>query len=64
MKYYILAGVILLIGAVATYVANQDPSGKRYALEAETKVRPAYFEDMKMEPDRGVELRTPASSDN
>jgi hypothetical protein len=70
MKYYLLAGAICLMGAVAVMVSNQ-PEGqsasesnkdwKVYAVENETKVRPAYFEDMRYHLDAAPELRAPAS---
>lgn len=68
MKYYLMAGVAVLAGVAAVLIANQEapqaaneaaPSWKYSAVESETKVRPAYFEQMKMEP--GLEMRAPAS---
>lgn len=35
---------------------------RRHAVEPETKLRPAYFEQMKWQPGMDVEMRRPASS--
>lgn len=70
MKYYLLGGAICLMGAVAVMMSNQ-PEGqmasdsnkdwKVYAVENETKVRPAYFEEMRYKLEDAPELRAPAS---
>lgn len=68
MKYYFWAACILLIGVFAVYLAQKKDSApegankwKFSAIEKETLVRPAYFEDMKWKPD-GVDVRAPAST--
>jgi hypothetical protein len=66
MKYYIVAGCVAVAAlAVAINFYHSKPEDahthwKRYTVEAETKVRPAYFEDMKFKP--GPEVRQPASN--
>lgn len=70
MKYYLLAGVIVFSGVVAVVLSQSGGSmteadhfaAKRQLTEAETKVRPAYFEDMKFKLEPGVEQRAPAST--
>ena len=73
MKYYLLAGAIILAGAAAVFlspgkspkVSDSDHfAAKRHVAEAETKVRPSHFEEMKWKPIEGVDMRAPASTDN
>ena len=71
MKYYFLAGLVLIAAVVAVMMSRnggQSASAqaeyehfakKRDIAEVETKVRPASFENMKFEP--GAEMRSPAS---
>jgi hypothetical protein len=70
MKYYILSGCAIVVAVAALVLARMHSrpmtaadahaEWKRYAVEPETKVRPARFEDMKFHP--GAEIRAPASS--
>lgn len=72
MKYYILATCVCLMGAIAVWVSQKGDTAtaeqqakaewKYYAVETETSVRPAYFEEMKWSPDAAVEMRAPAST--
>lgn len=69
MKYYILAGIVILAGITAVVISqNQAPQEdaavaewKRVAVENETKVRPSSFEELKWTPEAAVEMRAPAS---
>jgi hypothetical protein len=65
MKLYVVGGCAVFIAIVAIFISQLKPSDpqtewKRFAVEKETKVRPAYFEDMKFHP--GATVRAPASS--
>ena len=59
MKYLVIATCLTIIG-VAGYLklTSQSMPAKYYAVEMETKVRPAYFEDMQF---KNVDMRAPAS---
>lgn len=64
MKYYILAACVLLAAVVAIFTTQMQPRDahaewKRYAVEPETKERPARFDEMKFHP---VDVRAPASA--
>jgi hypothetical protein len=70
MKYYILAACIALMGGITVWVSqspttetvrNEKADWKYYAVETETSVRPAHFEEMKWSPEAAVEMRAPAS---
>ena len=68
MKYYFLAGLIVLAGLVAvvlsrsrTVALDEHYTKKRDVAETETKVRPASFEDMKWKAAEGAVIRTPAT---
>ncbi len=70
MKYYLLAGVVIFSGVVAVMLSTsvgKSPEANHFTAksqiaEPETKVRPAYFEAMKMSPESAVEQRAPAST--
>lgn len=66
---YVLAACVIVAGAAAVYFSNQGQQideadaheqWRQSAVEAETRVRPAYFEDMKYK--EGAEVRAPAST--
>lgn len=67
MKYYFFVGFVIILGAVSSYWIQSHPissqtdhyAHKRDIVELETKIRPAYFEDMKWKPP--VDIRAPAS---
>ena len=67
MKIKIVAGSVFVIALIAVFISQRVPSDphkvwKRYAVETETKVRPARFEEMKFQP--GVDVRAPASKES
>lgn len=72
MKYYILAACVCLMGVIAVMVSQKGEVAstedqakadwKYHAVESQTSVRPAYFEEMKWSPDAAVEMRAPAST--
>ena len=68
MKYYLIIAGALMVACAAYYYSKPDSAltadqaraeWKRHAVEAETKVRPPHFEDMKY--NAGAEMRMPAS---
>jgi len=72
MKFYFMAAAVVMFALVAVFLmqsrnANLSEANeyaeKRMIVEAETKVRPAHFEDMKFKEDTAIELRSPASKE-
>lgn len=65
MKFIVIG--CAMIAAIGVFFYSQmqprDPHAewKRFAVEPETKVRPARFEEMKFQPE--VDLRSPASKE-
>lgn len=64
MKYYLMAGAVVLAGLVATMMAHQDPSSeyseaKRNAVEPQNLNRPAHYQDMLFQSE--AQLRAPAN---
>lgn len=79
MKKLWWVGLFVLVAGFAAYFVVSKSAPKEYAIgseewiyhtaEAETKVRPAYFEEMKWRDPSGsapgaVEIRGPASDDD
>jgi len=64
MKYIVAAAMTFVaIGGALSWMharpKDARAEARRYAVEPETKVRPARFEEMKWHP--AAEMRTPAS---
>lgn len=71
MKKFVWMGAVVVAAAAAVWAYSHFSAPKDYAVgsaewkyytaEAETKVRPAHFEDLKWKESDAAELRAPAS---
>ncbi len=67
MKIFVVGFAVAILVVASLVLFKKSPSDahqewKRYAVETETAVRPARFNEMKFDPARdAVEMRSPAS---